>query len=194
MALEDLIHSVEVIAQERSQEILERAHRESEEIIKEAKLKEDEIKRRRIETAKRDAEIERIKLLSAAKEENKMRIIRIKDELLQKTFQGALSRLESLRETPRYEAILRVLMKEALEEFEGKEATLHVDVRDLPLCRKILGELHRNSEIVADLKCAGGLNATLADGSFTVFNTFESRLVKVRDLMRSEIFLTLFGE
>lgn len=194
MALEDLIHSVEAIAQERTQEILERAYRESEEIIKEAKLKEEDIKKKRIDTAKKDAEIERIKLISAVKEENKIRIIRIKDELLLKTFQEALKRLESLRGSPRYETILKELIKEALEEFEGKEAVLHVDMRDLSLCRKILENMNRNSEINADLKCAGGLNVALADGTFTVFNTFESRLVKVRDLIRSEIISTLFGE
>jgi hypothetical protein len=41
-----------------------------------------------LEAAKKDAEIERIKLISTVKEENKMQIIRIKDELLLKTFQA----------------------------------------------------------------------------------------------------------
>jgi V/A-type H+-transporting ATPase subunit E len=194
MPIEELLRSVEVSAKERMQEILDRARNESAEIIREAKSREEAIRKRHLENAKKTVDFERVKTTTTLKEEQKMRISRVKDEIFHQAFQDARNRLQSMRAKPSYEATLRVLTSEALGEMEGKEAVIHVDRRDEPLIRKILNDLKVNSKIVTDIECSGGLTVQTPDGTFTVLNTFESRLERAKELIRSDIFSILYGE
>jgi Archaeal/vacuolar-type H+-ATPase subunit E len=194
MPIDDLLQSVEVNAKERMQEILARAKSESEDILKEATSKEEIIGKRHLENAKRAVDFERIKTTTALKEEQKMRINRVKDEVFQRAFQNAHQKLLSLRKDPSYESIIRALTREALSEMDEKEIIIHVDPRDEPLIRKILGDLKVNSNIVTDLESAGGLVVQSSDGKFTILNTFESRLERAKELVRSDIFSILYGE
>jgi vacuolar-type H+-ATPase subunit E/Vma4 len=193
MPIDDLLQSVEVNAKERMQEILNRAKSESEDIIKEAKSREEAIRKKHLDNAKKAVDFERIKTITALKEEQKMRINRAKDEIFKQAFQEAHRKLLLMRNDPAYEMILRALAKEALNEMEGKEIIVHIDPRDEPLIRKILNELKVNSKIVTDLDSSGGLMIQSSDGTFTVHNTFESRLERAKELIRSDIFSILYG-
>jgi vacuolar-type H+-ATPase subunit E/Vma4 len=194
MPIDDLLQSVEVSAKERMQEILDRAKSETEDIIKEAKSKEETIRKKHLEDAKKVIDFDRLKTTTALKEEQKMRINRVKDEIFQRAFQDARKKLLSLRNDPSYEATLRTLTKEVLGEMEGREAIIHIDRRDESLIRNILNDLKVNSKIVTDLDTAGGLTIQSSDGTFTVLNTFESRLERAKELIRSDIFSVLYGE
>jgi vacuolar-type H+-ATPase subunit E/Vma4 len=194
MPIDDLLQSVEVNAKERMQEILDRAKSESEDIIKEAKTREGAIRKKHLENAKKGVDFERIKTTTDFKEEQKMRINRVKDEIFQRAFQDARKKLLSIRNDPSYEAILRILTREALTEMGGKETIIHIDRRDEPLIRRILNDLKVNSKVVTDLDSIGGLTVQSPDGKFAVLNTFESRLERAKELIRSDIFSILYGE
>jgi vacuolar-type H+-ATPase subunit E/Vma4 len=58
----------------------------------------------------------------------------------------------------------------------------------------VLNELGWNSEIVGDLTSAGGLAVSTKDGKVVVSNTIESRLNNAKELLKREIFSTLFGD
>jgi vacuolar-type H+-ATPase subunit E/Vma4 len=194
MAIEDLIKAVEVSGQERISEIQERSKAEVDEIIREAQAKDGPIKKRLLEDAKQSAEIQRNKLLSAAREESRMGVIKTKSEIFQKVFEEAPHQFASVREHPKYRENLKVLLGEALGDLGSKEVILHIDERDETLLKEILNEIKVNHKIVTDLTCAGGLNAYTTDERFVVFNTLESRLKKAKEIYRPEIFSLLFGE
>jgi vacuolar-type H+-ATPase subunit E/Vma4 len=194
MAIEDLIKAVEVSGQERISEIQERSKAEVDEIIREAQAKDGPIKKRLLEDAKQSTEIQRNKLLSAAREESRMEVIKTKSEIFQKVFEEAPHQLASVREHPKYRENLKVLLGEALGDLGSKELILHIDQRDETLLKEILNVIKINHKIVTDLTCAGGLNAYTTDERFVVFNTLESRLKKAKEIYRPEIFSLLFGE
>jgi len=193
MPYEQLIESVEVSAEERIMELKEKAYRQSVEIRKEAEEKDGPIKKKHLDAAKRVVGVERNKSIAKVKEETKMQLIRAKDEVYQKACFEAKRILSSARGNANYEKIFRKMLKETVTELEGEEIQLHIDKRDENLCKKLLPELNLNCEIVSDLTCAGGLNASTKNGRFIVFNTIESRLEKAKVFMRSEIFATLYG-
>lgn len=194
MPYDDLIQSVEASAGERITEIKERAQKEADEILREARTKENAIKAARMEEAKRAVEIERTKLTSTARKEQKIRVNQIKDAQFQRAFQLAQQQLATVRSHSSYRKTFTMLLKEALEEMEGKETTIHVDPRDESLCRIILGEGHINSQISTDLRSNGGVAIYSLDENFRLENTFESRLKKGREQLRSDIFSLLFGD
>jgi vacuolar-type H+-ATPase subunit E/Vma4 len=194
MAIDSLLEALEVNAEEHIQEILTRAKKEADEILGNALSKGEVIKKKHMESAARAIEIERTKLLSGIREENKRRTIKIKNEIFQRAFREAEEYLATMREHPHYEIGYREMIKEVLEEIGSEEVQLHIDRRDEVLCRKILTELNINCKIIPDLECAGGLNGSTRDEKFTVYNTIESRMQKAKDPLRSEIIAILYGE
>ena len=193
MPYEQLIESVEVSAEERIMELKEKAHRQSMEIRKEAEGKDETIKRKHLDAAKRAVVVERNKLIARVKEETRMQLIRAKDEVYQKACFEAKKILSSGRENANYEKSFTKMLKEAILELEGEEIQLHIDKRDESLCKKLLPELKVNCEIITDLTCAGGLNAGTKDQKFIIFNTIESRFEKAKVLLRLDLFAALYG-
>jgi V/A-type H+-transporting ATPase subunit E len=101
--------------------------------------------------------------------------------------------MASVRNHPGYRASFQKMVSEVTEGLEGVDVRVHIDPHDEALCREILREMNRNCEIVTDLTTVGGLNATTADERLMVFNTFESRLQRAKELMISEIMSALYG-
>jgi vacuolar-type H+-ATPase subunit E/Vma4 len=193
MPYEQLIESVEVSAEERIMELREKAHRQSMEIRKEAEGKDETIKRKHLDAAKRAVIVERNKSIARVQEETRMQLIHAKDDVYQKACFEAKKILSSARENANYEKIFSKMLKEAVLELEGNEIQLHIDKRDESLCKKLLPELNLNCEIITDLISAGGLNVGTKDQKFIVFNTIESRFDKAKVLLRLDLFAALYG-
>jgi V/A-type H+-transporting ATPase subunit E len=193
MPYEQLIESVELCADDKIRGIKERANQDAENIRTEAKAKDEIIKKRQLDTVKKTVESEKRKSLAKINEENRMRLVRAKDDVFQHVFTEAQKILQSVRSQANYENIFRNLLKETVSELEGEEILLHIDKRDESLCKKLLPELKSKSEIVTDISCAGGLNASTRDGKFIIFNTIESRYERAKVQLKLEVFATLYG-
>ena len=193
MSIEQLIESVEVSAGERITELKENAYRQSVEIRKGAEGKDEAIKKKHLDAVKKTAEAERNKLIAKIKEETRMQFTRAKDDVFKKAFSEAQKILSSARSHADYENNFRKMLQEVVLELEGEEIQMHIDKKDENLCKKLLSELKLNCEVVTNITCAGGLNANTKDGRFIVFNTIESRIEKVKALLKSELFTTLYG-
>jgi vacuolar-type H+-ATPase subunit E/Vma4 len=193
MAIEQLIGAVEVSAEETIQEIQRKAVVEVAEDRKAAEDGAAEKKRAAMEEARRRAAVERGRLISGVRKENRMELAREKDRIFRQAFDEAGRRMASMRGSSGYEKSFRAMAAEALEELGGGDLILHVDKRDEPLARKTLAALGKNCEVKADLETAGGLNVTTKDGRNLVFNTLESRLEKAKKSLKSEIFSMLYG-
>jgi vacuolar-type H+-ATPase subunit E/Vma4 len=194
MAIDDLIKAVEVSGQERIFEIQARSKAEADEIIREAQAKDLPIKKQLMEDARQSVEIQRNKILSAARGKSRLEIIKAKNESFEKVFEEAVRNLESARKHPQYREILKALLGEALQDLGSDGVVLQIDKRDEALLKDILNELNASNQIVTDVTCAGGLNAYSRDERFVIFNTLESRLKKAKEIYRPEIFSVLFGE
>jgi vacuolar-type H+-ATPase subunit E/Vma4 len=193
MSIEQLIESVEVSGQEKIRELTEQADSDAAVTIKEAQAKDDIIKKRHLEAVKKAVEMERNKSLAKIKEERRMQLTGVKDEVFRKAFLEAWKILSSARGHADYESNFKKMLQEAVLELEGEEIQLHIDKKDEALCKKLLSELNLNCEIVTDISCAGGLNAGTKDGRFIVSNTIESRFETAKVLLKPEIITILYG-
>ena len=124
---------------------------------------------------------------------DKLELLKRKQGISLQALQEARDRVLAARSSPAYPRILRRLAEEALGLAGGSDLVLHVDPRDKILLEKILRDLQRNSEVVADLESAGGLTIASRDGRFLVTNTLESRLSRARELLKGEVFTILYG-
>ena len=192
--LTDLLIAMEGSTEERINEITKQAHRDAEEIKRTAEEKAETIKKSYLDSAEKSFESERNKLIYNAKSETKMDVIKAKDEMIQSAFAEAKKSLDDFRDHESYKGRFKSMIQEAMRELEGEKVRLHIDRRDENLCKQILDELNVNSEIVADLTSAGGLNVSTRDEKVVVFNTIESRLDRAKEFLERQIFATLYGD
>jgi V/A-type H+-transporting ATPase subunit E len=193
MPYEQLIESVEQCADDKIRTVREKAGLDSAAILAEAREKDAIIKKRHMDRAMILLDSERRKALAKIREKNRMSLIQAKEAVYVRAFTEARKILLSARARAGYEAFFRKILTETIHELEGEEIQLHIDKRDEALCRKLLQEFKIPCEIVADLTCAGGLNAGTRDGRFIVFNTIESRFDRAKLLLKREVYATLYG-
>jgi len=193
MAYENLLKSVEESALEKKRELQIKAQKQADEIRSGAKKQAEEISEHAIKEAESSVAIERNKQLYLAKGAIKEQALKSREKVFEAAFEAAGQRLSRLREDDTYPVIFRRLAEETIGAMGQTPFVIHIDQRDLDLCKKTLAAINVSCGIQADLECMGGLVATSPDGLITLANTIESRLERVREHKRLEIYGILSG-
>lgn len=194
MAYENLLKSVEESAQEKERELREKARSAVQLISEDTKNQSTVIQQSLLAEAKKAATIEKNKLFYLTKGENKENLIKTKEAIFSTAFGDAEQRLSHVRKDPKYPDILKNLTREAVGALGGETFRIHIDKRDENLIKKILSDLHLSGEVIADLHCSGGLVVTTQNGSVKISNTLESRLERVKEQKKLEIYAVLYGD
>ena len=194
MAYENLLKSVEESAQEKERELREKAQSAVQLISEDTKNQSAAIQQSLLAEAKKAATIEKNKRIYLTKGENKENLIKTKEAIFSTAFGDAEQRLSHVRKDPKYPDILKNLTREAVGALGGETFRIHIDKRDEKLIKKILSELHLSGEVIADLHCSGGLVVTTQNESVKISNTLESRLERVKEQKKLEIYAVLYGD
>jgi V/A-type H+-transporting ATPase subunit E len=194
MAYENLLKSVEESAQEKEGDLREKARTAVQQISEDAKNQVTMIQQSLLAEAKKSATIEKNKLTYLTKGENKKKLIKTKEAIFSTAFGDAEQRLSHVRKDPKYPDILKNLTREAVGALGGETFRIHIDKRDEKLIKKILSELHLSGEVIADLQCSGGLVVSTQNESVKISNTLESRLERVKEQKKLEIYAVLYGD
>jgi vacuolar-type H+-ATPase subunit E/Vma4 len=192
MAYENLLKSVEESAQEKERELREKARSAVQLISEDTKNQSTVIQQSLLAEAKKAATIEKNKLFYLTKGENKENLIKTKEAIFSTAFGDAEQRLSHVRKDPKYPDILKNLTREAVGALGGETFRIHIDKRDEKLIKKILSDLHLSGEVIADLHSSGGLVVTTQNGSVKISNTLESRLERVKEQKKLEIYAVLY--
>jgi V/A-type H+-transporting ATPase subunit E len=194
MAYENLLKSVDESAQEREQELRQKAQSTVQAISEDTRNQAAEIQQSHLEEAKKAASVEKNKRIYLTKGENKEKLIKIKERIVSQAFREAEHRLSGLRNDPKYPAVFNKLVREAIESLGGEEFRIHIDKRDEQLMKRILSEMNRTGEIIADLECSGGLVVSTRNEAVTISNTLECRLERVKERKKLEVYSVMFGD
>ncbi len=194
MAYENLLKSVEESAQEKERELREKTRSAVELIYEDAKNQATLIQQTLLAEAKKAATVEKNKLLYLTKGENKEKLIKTKEAIFSTAIEAAGQRLSHMRKDPKYPEILKNLTLEAVGAVGGDTFRIHIDKRDANLIKKILSELNLSGEIVEDLLCSGGLVVSARNESIKISNTLESRLDRVKEQKKLQIYSILHGD
>lgn len=193
MAYENLLKSVEESAQERERELKKKSQILAEEIRANAKQESEAIQERAIRDAEHSAIVERNKQLYLAKGAIKENALRGREKIFHAAFEDAARQLSQIRQDIHYPAIFERLIREATGAMGGAPFRIHIDKRDRDLCTTTLTRLGIRSEVIPDIETSGGLVVDSTDGLVVISNTFESRLERVKEHKRLEIYALLFG-
>lgn len=193
MAYENLLKSVEESAQEKERELREKARSAVQVISEETKIQAVALQQSLLEEAKRVATIEKNKRIYLTKGENKEKLITTKERIFSTAFAEAEQHLSQIRKDPRYPAILKNLVREAIGTLGGEQVHVHIDKQDEQLIKGILSDLNSSAQVIADLHSAGGLVVSTPNGSVNISNTIESRLERAKEQKKLQIYAILYG-
>jgi vacuolar-type H+-ATPase subunit E/Vma4 len=194
MAYENLLKSVEESAQEREQELRQKAQSNIQGISEDTRNQAAEIQQSLLAEAKKAATVEKNKRIYLTKGENKETLIKTKERIVSKAFHDAEQRLSGFRNDPKYPAVFNKLAREALESLGGEEFRIHIDKKDEHLIKRILSDMNLTGEIIPDLQCSGGLVVSTRNESVKISNTLESRLERAKERKKLEVYTVMYGD
>jgi vacuolar-type H+-ATPase subunit E/Vma4 len=180
MALEDLLSAMRSQAEEEIARLERDGRRKEEEILaaaeREGRAAADDLLR----SARRELEAELERRRSHARLEARAALREAREEAFQELVDEARARLAALREDGSYPAIFAGLLSESRSALPAGRL-LHVDPRDEPLARQLVGD--GSLAVEADLEAVGGLELESHDGRL-LRNTLEVRLAAAQPRLR----------
>ena len=193
MALDHILRALEDNAENRIEAIEQDAQQRVNEVISEVKKEASRTRRLRIKKMEDAIKSECTGIIYSASLKAKNELIKAQEQTVDEAFRLAEQRLAGLHSNEEYPKIFELLLDECLEILDG-EVVLRVRADDRDLVDNLMASRHVPYTISeTPLEASGGLVAGSPDGEVTVYNSFESRLNKVKETLRLEISNALFA-
>jgi V/A-type H+-transporting ATPase subunit E len=193
-----------------SRAVLSDAQRDTEQVLDEAKKKADGIRQRAQEQADAERkkildqaskEAERIRSQVIATSQMKARTMQLeqREKLLENVFEKAQEKLSAMQRSSDYEQIAQRLLREALVQLGASMAQVRADETTQKLftsseLEEISKELNIKIRLGEPLKRGIGVIVETEDGHRQFDNTFETRLRRMKETLRSPVYHILMGE
>lgn len=114
-------------------------------------------------------------------------------DLGQEDLKKAAKKMAEMRNVPKFRDLIQEILESTARSSSGK-VMVRVSPEDEKIVKEILDEEGVVYSLEANLETIGGLELSTIDGAITVTNTFDSRLKRAREALRSEVINILFGE
>ncbi|HUG34569.1 MAG TPA: V-type ATP synthase subunit E family protein [Anaerolineales bacterium] len=190
--------------------ILMEAREEAGQMQAEAKEKADAIHRRAreqaeserrtiLDRANQDAERLRSQAMATAQLKARSTQLKHREKLLDSVFIEVKKQLEVVKKRPDYDAIAALLLREALTELRVHKAEIRADESTQKALKKgaldeVAKELKGEFTLAGVLEEGNGVVVDAADGKIHYDNTFETRLNRLQNTLRSSVYKVLMGE
>jgi len=184
-------------AERQIEGILAEAKKEAESLMAEARERAELRASWILRKARTQAEIERQRIVAAAKLEVRKRKLEVQERLIRETIEGLRERLRSMPDDE-YFGVLVDLLREAIAELGGREFRVSGNERTLRLIEEkkeeLKGELGDvELHLGEPIDSMGGVVVMKPDGSVRVDNTFEARMERFGEELRTAVARALFG-
>lgn len=184
----ELIDLLEREAEAERQRLLTEAREQAEELVRQAQAEAEALLESQRQRAASAVEAARVRARGVAQLRATSRILEAKDRQVEEVFRRASAELERIpHDADRYRRILRGLLREAAEGFNGP-VVVYAPERDTAAVEAASRELGLHVvHVVPDPSLKDGVRVCSEDGRFVVENTLTSRLQRARQLLVSEV-------
>jgi V/A-type H+/Na+-transporting ATPase subunit E len=121
------------------------------------------------------------------------------EDAIRNVFEMVKKRLASLNKDPNYEQLIKQAVLDSLKEIGKNDIIIECNKKDLNLVRKVVENINGDTGtkmVVSDkqIDILGGIRATSSDGTLTYDDTIDSRIERLKPLIRKNIVQILKGE
>jgi V/A-type H+/Na+-transporting ATPase subunit E len=121
------------------------------------------------------------------------------EDAIRNVFEMVRKRLASLNRDPNYEQLIKQAVLDSLKEIGKNDIIIECNKKDLNLVHKVVENINGDTGtkmVVSDkqIDILGGIRATSSDGTLTYDDTIDSRIERLKPLIRKNIVQILKGE
>jgi vacuolar-type H+-ATPase subunit E/Vma4 len=182
MTLVDLLAGMKAEAAAETAQLEAEAREEAGRILEAARAEARELQDQTLRSAEAEDRREADRLRSAARLTAVAALRDAHEEAFREFLTALRSRLDAVRESVSYSALLEVLIRESLAALPAA-TVLRVDPRDERLVASLLATSDAALEVAATLETVGGVDLTDGEGH-AVRNTIEERLANAEPVLR----------
>lgn len=193
-----IIEKIEEDADREADAILKEARGRAEEIIKEARSRSKREEEEITQKGGREAELLKQRIIADARLRARKQKLDVKEAAIEAAFSEAEKEIQKVSATAKYPSILKRMIKEAVAsigsenvEILAREADRKILTQDF--LKALSKELEANILLAPQtIETGGGAIVRIKDGKVEADNTFETRMSRMRDSLRSHIAKILF--
>lgn len=152
-----------------------------------------------IESAKKQAENLKRQIVGSSRLSARNKELVMIETDVNEAFEKAKTKLANSGNDGAYKALLAKIVEDSLPSVGSDEVVIECTKNDAELVKKIVADLSKKSKIKAQvsdqpINALGGIRVKSADGTMSFDNTIDSRLERLKPLIRKNIARMLRGE
>lgn len=194
--IEMLERAIMVEANEEAAQLQAEAKEKADAIRKRAQAQAESERKIILDRAKQDAD--RLRSQASATTQLKARSSQLeqREKILDGVFEEVKKQLDAVKKRPDYNAIVAMLVREALTELKATEAQIRADASTQKALKldEISKELNGNFSLGDKLEEGTGIVVSASAGKLHYDNTLETRLSRLQSTLRSSVYKVLMGE
>lgn len=195
MSLEKVFETLDNEAKAVREDLIEKAKRDAQQIIKETEDEAGNLKMFHIEKMDLKLKGDAARIQIETDLHRKKTITKAKEEYTNKIYFEVEKHLKDIRSNQEsYKKIFKNLLIESLDAVKGNKIKIEVNQKDKEIAVSSLKELNLNHEVITGRDYLGGLTLDVDGNRIFVSNTIESRLLKSREFLKTQLNEVLFSE
>ena len=153
-----------------------------------------------VESAKKQGENLKRQIIGSSRLNARNKELLIMESAINEIFDKAKERLQSKPDEKSYKELIRKMVEDSVSKLESTEIIIECNKNDYDLLKKVIQDLSgKNAKIKLSISkkpidISGGIRARSGDGTMTLDNSMESRIERLKPLIRKEIVQLLRGE
>jgi V/A-type H+-transporting ATPase subunit E len=152
-----------------------------------------------IESAKKEAENLKRQIVGSSRLTARNKELVIIESAINEIFRKVKEKLQLKSNDKLYKDLLRKMIEESISRLDSPEIVIECNKNDLDVVKKIVQDLSADKKVKLALSkkpidIVGGIRAVSADGTMTLDNSLDSKIERLKPLIRKEIVQLLRGE
>lgn len=152
-----------------------------------------------IENARKQAENLKRQIVGSSRLSARNNQLILIEDSVRTVFEMVKKRLSSLHEEPDYEKLMKQALLNGLKEMGKNDLSIECNKTDYSLVRKVVDSINKEmgtKMVVANksIDILGGIRATSSDGTLSYDDSIDSRIERLKPLIRKNIVQVLRGE
>jgi len=171
---------------------LKKSFEESLEILTKSQSSLEEDYDRIIDEGKKEAEKIEKQIIGGSDLESRNKEILLVEDSIKKVFEKAIEKISSSTRNDSYPKLIESLLEESINALGTNDVIISTNSKDKEIVQGLLSKFS-GAELSSDsINCLGGVEVKSKDGSMTFTNTIDSKIDRMKPLIRKDI-ATKFG-
>ncbi len=171
---------------------LKKSFEESLEILTKSQSSLEEDYDRIIDEGKKEAEKIEKQIIGSSDLESRNKQILLVEDSIKKVLEKAIEKISSSTRNDNYPKLMESLLEESINALGTSDVIISTNSKDKEVVQRLLSKFSGAKLSSDSIDCLGGVEVKSKDGSMTFNNTIDSRIDRIKPLIRKDI-ATKFG-